>query len=106
MTLKGAIDGEIVHSLYKNLAGARIDRAVEAKQAIEAKGANMLFLPPYSPDFNPIEKAINQIKMYLKTVAARTKEQLDEAVAKSVDIVTPQNAINYFEACGYNCDPI
>ena len=49
----------------------------------------MLFLPAYSPDFNPIEKAINQIKAFLKKTAARTKEDLHAAIAKAIDLVTP-----------------
>jgi transposase len=77
-----------------------------ARQAIEAAGATLLFLPPYSPDFNPIEKAINQIKAHLKKAAARTKQELDAAIAKAIDLITPQNAINYFASCGYQTDTI
>ena len=77
-----------------------------ARRAIEATGARLLFLPAYSPDFNPIEKAINQIKAFLKKTAARTKEDLHTAIAKAVDLVTPQNARNYFAACGYQSDTV
>ena len=75
-----------------------------AKRAIEAVGATLVFLPPYSPDFNPIEKAINQIKAYLKKTAARTREDLHDAIAAAIDLVTPQNAKNYFATCGYQTD--
>ena len=66
----------------------------------------MLFLPAYSPDFNPIEKAINQIKAFLKKTAARTKEDSHAAIAIAIDLVTPQNARNYFAACGYQSDTV
>lgn len=76
------------------------------REAIEAAGAGLVYLPPYSPDFNPIEKAIAQIKAYLKKVAARTKTELDAAIAKAIDCVTPQNATKYFAACGYESDTV
>ena len=73
---------------------------------IERGGAKLIYLPPYSPDFNPIEKAFSQIKAYLKKVAARTKEKLDQAIAKAIETVSKQNAINYFAACGYQSDTV
>jgi len=81
-------------------------KVAAAREAIEATGARLLFLPAYSPDFNPIEKAINQIKAYLKKVAARTKDALNDAIAKAIDLVTPKNAANYFTACGYQVDTV
>ena len=72
-----------------------------ARETIEAAGASLLFLPPYSPDFNPIEKAIAQMKALLKKTAARTKPDLDAAIAKATDIVIPQNTRSYFQTCGY-----
>ena len=73
---------------------------------IEGIGAKLMYLPPYSPDFNPIEKAFSQIKAFLKKTAARTKEKLDAAIAAAIDVVSAQNAINYFAACGYESDTV
>lgn len=81
-------------------------KVIAARQAIEATGAHLRFLPAYSPDFNPIEKAINQIKAYLKKTAARTKEALDDAIAKAIQLVSTKNAANYFNACGYQVDTV
>jgi transposase len=93
--------GDIV--IMDNLPAHKV---TAAREAIEATGASLLFLPAYSPDFNPIEKAINQIKAHLKKIAARTKEALDSAIATAIDIVTPTNAANYFNACGYHVDTV
>jgi len=93
--------GDIV--IMDNLPAHKVSAA---REAIEAVGATLLFLPAYSPDFNPIEKAIAQIKAFLKKTAARTKTELDAAIAQAIDLVTPQNARNYFAACGYQDDAV
>ena len=71
-------------------------------QLLQKAGATLRFLPPYSPDFNPIENAISQIKSILKKIAARTKDALELAIAEAIDAVTPQHAENYFSAAGYD----
>ncbi|MFQ5974651.1 MAG: transposase, partial [Alphaproteobacteria bacterium] len=71
------------------------------RQAIERAGAELRFLPPYSPDFNPIEMAFSKFKAFLKRVAARTKDTLWDAIARAVDIFTPTECRNYFTAAGY-----
>ena len=58
------------------------------------------------PSTPSIEKAIAQIKAFLKKTAARTKAELDAAIAKAIDLVTPQNARNYFGACGYQANTV
>jgi transposase len=73
---------------------------------LQEAGATLRFLPPYSPDFNPIENAIPQIKSILKKIAARTKGTLDYAIAEAIDAVTPQQVENYFNAAGYECDTV
>ena len=74
------------------------------KECLKQAGARLLFLPPYSPDFNPIEKAFSQIKAILKKIAARTREELQAAITTAIDAVSNQNAKNYFKACGYESD--
>jgi transposase len=73
-------------------------------EAIEAAGARLLYLPPYSPDFNPIEMAFAKFKALLRKAAARTVLDLWEAIAVSLDAFTPAECHNYFIAAGYDCD--
>ncbi|MDA1310444.1 MAG: transposase, partial [Proteobacteria bacterium] len=72
--------------------------------AIEAAGAELRFLPPYSPDFNPIEMAFSKLKAFLKKVAARTIDELWSAIAVGIDAFTPIECMNYFAAAGYDCE--
>lgn len=74
------------------------------REAIEAKGAQLLYLPPYSPDFNPIEKAFAKLKAFLRKAAARTIDLLWDTIAKAVDTFTPTECQNYFAASGYDLD--
>lgn len=74
------------------------------RRAIEAAGVMLLYLPPYSPDFNPIEMAFAKLKALLKRAAARTVAELWQAVAASLAAFTPTECRNYFLAAGY--DPV
>lgn len=74
------------------------------RQAIEAAGATLLYLPPYSPDFNPIEMAFSKLKAILRKAAARTVTDLWEAIAGALDAFTPSDCQNYFAAAGYDLD--
>jgi len=74
------------------------------KALIEAAGARLLFLPPYSPDFNPIENAFSKLKALLRKAAERTVEGLWSAIGEIVDLFTPSECANYFSACGYDPD--
>jgi transposase len=71
------------------------------REAIEGAGATLLFLPPYSPDFNPIELAFAKLKALLRGVAARTIPALWGAIAEVLDCFTPTECRNYFIATGY-----
>ena len=72
------------------------------RRAIEATGALLLYLPPYSPDFNPIEMAFAKLKALLRKTAARTVAELWEAIAESLSAFTPTECRNYFVAAGYD----
>jgi transposase len=72
-----------------------------ARMAIEATGARMLFLPPYSPDFNPIENAFSKLKSILRKAAARTVTDLWDAIRDALPRFTPDECANYFSATGY-----
>jgi transposase len=74
------------------------------REAIEEAGACLVYLPPYSPDLNPIEKAFSKLKAILRKAAARTLEDLWEAIASALDAFTPVECRNYFASCGYDPD--
>jgi transposase len=88
--------GDIV--VMDNLASHKV---AGIKQAIEAKGASLRYLPPYSPDFNPIEQAIAKFKSHLRKEAARTFEALIEAIARTLEKFTPRQCANFFANAGY-----
>jgi transposase len=74
------------------------------RKAIERAGAELRFLPPYSPDFNPIELAFSKIKALLKKAAARTVTDLWDAIRDAIDAVTIQDCRSFFAATGYEPD--
>mgnify|MGYP005846791333 FL=1 len=74
------------------------------RAAIEAAGASLLYLPPYSPDFNPIENAFAKLKAMLRKAAARTIEGLWNTIGRIIDAFSPAECANYFAAAGYDAD--
>jgi transposase len=75
------------------------------REAIEAAGAELLYLPPYSPDFNPIENAFAKLKALLRKAAERTVGGLWAAIGTAATAFSPQECANYFAAAGYDSDP-
>lgn len=88
--------GDVV--VMDNLSAHKVD---EVREAIEARGAELLYLPPYSPDFNPIEQCWSQLKQRYRTAKARTIPALELVLAEALDAVTPQNIQACFRHCGY-----
>jgi transposase len=76
-------------------------KGASVRAAIEAAGATLLYLPPYSPDFNPIENAFSKLKALLRTAAQRTVEGLWDAIGRCLHRFTPRECANYFAAAGY-----
>ena len=72
--------------------------------AIEAAGATVRYLPPYSPDFNPIEKAFSKLKAHLRKAAERTRDALWDRIGILIDQVSPEECANFFTAAGYEPD--
>ena len=72
------------------------------REAIEGAGARLMYLPPYSPDLNPIEMAFSKLKAALRKAAARTREALWHAIADALATFTPQECANFFAAAGYD----
>jgi transposase len=89
--------GQIV--VLDNLSAHKSERA---RKLIEERGCQLLFLPPYSPDFNPIEEAFSKIKGALRKVQARTREALIEALGVAISAVTARDARGFFEHSGYH----
>ena len=77
-------------------------KPVAIRQVIERVGAEFRFLPPYSPDFNPIEMAFSKFKAFLKKTAARTVDDLWKAIAEAIELFTPIKCENYLAAAGYD----
>lgn len=92
----GLRPGQIV--ILDNLS---IHLGSRVKQAIEAQGCRLLFLPAYSPDFSPIEEAFSKIKTILRQQGARTREALQEAITTALTLITAQDALGWFTHCGY-----
>ena len=76
------------------------DRRVRA--AVEAAGCRLVFLPPYSPDFSPIELAWSKVKAALRRAGARAQDALDAAADQALATITPQDAAAFFRHCGYS----
>ena len=70
-------------------------------QLIEQRGCELMYLPPYSPDFNPIEEAFSKIKRLLRKAEARTRDALVEAMGRAISAITPRDAEGFFEHRGY-----
>jgi len=112
--IEGSVDGDVFvtwleHILLPTLTpghtvvmdNLRAHYRKEVRSLIEARGCNLLYLPPYSPDFSPIELAFSKIKGRLKSLAARTKQALTDAVAKACRTVGPADVVGWFKHCGY-----
>jgi transposase len=76
-------------------------KSEKVKQLIESRAASVIFLPAYSPDFDPIEEAFSKVKAILKRMAARAREALIEAIRRALETVTSQDAWGWFAHCGY-----
>ncbi|QKG53327.1 transposase [Hymenobacter sp. BRD67] len=79
-----------------------VHKADGLAELVEARGARLLYLPPYSPDFTPIELAFSKLKTHLRTAAARTCEALKAALDAALAWITADDAQNWFDHCGYH----
>ena len=76
-------------------------KGARVRQAIEAKGCQLLFLPGYSPDLSPIEEAFSKLKTALRRAGTRTRDALEEAICQALLTITAQDAQGWFQHCGY-----
>lgn len=93
------VPGDVV--VMDNLSSHKV---VGVRQAIEATGAELRYLPPYSPDLNPIELAFSKLKKLLRDGAQRTTEKLTQLCGKVLDLFTERECRRYFRHCGYRYD--
>ena len=91
------LPGDVV--IMDNLSSHKGPRV---REMVEAAGASLRYLPPYSPDFNPIENAFAKLKALLRKAAERTVEGLWRTIGRLVDLFTPPECARYFEAAGYD----
>ena len=83
------------------LDGLGSHRTDKVRGLVEGRGADVVFLPSYSPDLNPIEEAFSKIKQLVRKVGARGREALVEAIARALAAVTPEDAAGWFAHAGY-----
>jgi transposase len=113
LTYPGATDAEAFATFAEQVLGPRLrsgdvvvldnlaaHKGERVRQAVEARGAVLLFLPPYSPDLNPIEKAWSKVKAWLRSRAVRTALALGYAIGEALDRVTAPDCRGYFASCG------
>jgi transposase len=114
MTLEGATDAEAFEAYVEHflapsvcegqvvvLDGLGAHRTEKVRELVEARGADLVFLPSYSPDLNPIEEAFSKIKALVRKVGARVREALGEAIGRALAAVTPEDAAGWFAHAGY-----
>jgi transposase len=115
MAIEGATDTEVFQTYVRKVlcptlrAGDLVvldnltpHKCEQTLALITQAGAEVLFLPAYSPDFNPIEKMWSKIKSRLRSAEARAQETLIAAIGVALRTITPQDAINWFASCGYS----
>lgn len=112
--VEGAVDGKAFESYIEHFLAPKLERgqivvmdnlsvhkSKRVQRLIEEAGATLLFLPPYSPDMNPIEGAFSKVKSVLRKVAARTREALVEATGRALDTITTEDIRGFYTDCGY-----
>ena len=114
MTVEGATDGLVFLAYVEEVLAPTLSagdivvldnlgahKVEGVRAAIEGRGARLIYLPPYSPDLNPIEKMWSKVKALLRSAAARTRDALEAAIAAALDAVTADDCRGWFASCGY-----
>ena len=114
MTINGAVDGVIFKVYVQEVLSPTLKagdvvimdnlpahKVSGISELIQAQGAKLIYLPPYSPDLNPIEKCWSKIKTYLRKTKARTREELEKALREALLLITEADAQGWFKSCGY-----
>jgi transposase len=114
MTIEGATDAEVFHAYAEQVLGPTLrpgdivvldnlsaHKIATIRTVIEGRGARLFYLPPYSPDLAPIERAWSKIKTYLRAAKARSREALELAIQHALTTITAADAHGWFTHCGY-----
>jgi transposase len=114
MTVESATDSEVFTTYLEQVLCPKLrpgdvvvmdnlsaHKVAGIRELIQAQGANLIYLPPYSPDLNPIEKDWSKFKQFLRRAKARTKEALEQAVTDALKTITAENALAWFRHSGY-----
>jgi transposase len=114
MTVESPTDGDVFLAFLEQVLCPRLQpgqivildnlgahKVAGVRPLVEARGAQLIYLPPYSPDFNPIEQAWSKIKQQLRSAKARLVEVLEQAAAEAIALITAENAVAWFRHCGY-----
>ena len=115
MVIDGAVNGDLFEAFVEQvllptlrpgdvvvLDNLSSHKRPRVRELIESVGADLLFLPPYSPDLNPIEMVFSKVKQLLRGLGCRTREALWSAMQSVLDQITPSDANNCFKHCGYS----
>lgn len=115
MSVEGATDGAAFETYVKHflvptlkegqvvvMDNLQVHKSRRVEDLIEGAGAEVLFLPPYSPEFSPIEETFSKVKGILRRLGARTREALMEATGQALDAVSVRDAVGWFSHCGYD----
>ncbi len=114
MSVEGAVDGKAFEAYVERFLVPTLERGQivvmdnlsvhksrRVERLVEEAGAQLLFLPPYSPDMNPIEEAFSKVKGALRKAGSRTREALVEATGRALDAITPEDIRGFYTDCGY-----
>lgn len=114
MSVEGAVDGKAFEAYVEHFLAPTLERgqivvmdnlsvhkSKRIERLVEESGCELLFLPPYSPDMNPIEEAFSKLKTILRKAGARTREALVEATGRALNTITSQDIRGFYADCGY-----
>jgi transposase len=114
LTIEGATDGEVFRAYTERVLCPTLEagdivvmdnlgahKVSGIREAIEACGASLIYLPPYSPDLSPIERCWSKIKTALRGMSARTRRKLERAIKRALETITESDALAWFAHCGY-----
>jgi len=115
MSVDGAVNGDVFAAYLDQVLGPTlrpgdvvvldnlsVHKVDGLDEIVQKYGARLRYLPPYSPDFNPVELAFSKLKIWLRTAKARTRDALEEAMLAAAAWTTEQDAKNWFDHCGYH----
>jgi len=119
MTVEGGTDADVFEAFVEQFLVRKLQpgdivvldnvgahKPTRIRELVEAAGARLLFLPPYSPDLNPIELGWSKLKGILKDFGARSRETLDRAIRRGIDLIGADDASAWFTHCGYRAHGI